>query len=136
MNQQSYSNWELCIADGSEDRSVEEYVAKKLKDNPKIRYKRIGNNLGIAGNTNEAIKMAEGDFIGFIDHDDSLRPDALFEVVKVINEKDPDFIYTDEDKIINKKGELGNFFLNRIILLIIYSHVITSIIFLLYGNPF
>lgn len=48
--------------------------------------------------------MAEGDFIGFIDHDDSLRPDALFEVVKVINEKDPDFIYTDEDKIINKKG--------------------------------
>lgn len=110
LNQQSYSNWELCIADGSEDRSVEEYVAKKLKDNPKIRYKRIGNNLGIAGNTNEAIKMAEGDFIGFIDHDDSLRPDALFEVVKAINEKDPDFVYTDEDKIINKKGELGNLF--------------------------
>lgn len=95
---QTYTNWELCLADGSpeHDKSLEEIYNK---DN-RIKYKFIGENKGIAGNTNECIKMATGDFIALFDHDDLLPVFSLYEVVKCINENpDVEFIYTDEDKI-------------------------------------
>ena len=101
LRAQSYSNWELCLADASENDSdvlpvVREYQAK----DGRIRYQRITENRGIPENTNEALAMAEGDYIGLLDHSDLLAPNALFEVVKAINE-DParEAIYTDEDKI-------------------------------------
>lgn len=105
VKNQTYSNWELCLADGSD---IENINFKNLFENEsRIKYKFLNKNEGIADNTNEAIKMATGDFIGFLDHDDLLSRDALYEIVKVINEnKDVDFIYTDEDKI----DEKGNFF--------------------------
>lgn len=109
LDQQTYQNWELCLADGSIDNSVEQFIKNQYSEHPKINYQRIGKNLGISGNTNEAIKLATGEFIGFIDHDDELRADALFEVVKRINEDECDFIYTDEDKIDNK-GKLSDLF--------------------------
>ncbi len=60
----------------------------------------MNSNKGISENTNSAIDMATGEYIGFLDHDDLLSRDALFEVVKVINEnKEIEFIYSDEDKI-------------------------------------
>lgn len=95
---QTYSNWELCLADGSpeQDKTLEEIYKK----DERIKYKFIGENKGIAGNTNECIKMATGDFIALFDHDDLLPVFSLYEVVKCINENpEVEFIYTDEDKI-------------------------------------
>ena len=91
---QTYSNWELCLADGSpeQDKSLEEIYKK----DERIKYKFIGENKGIAGNTNECIKMATGDFIALFDHDDLLPVFSLYEVVKCINENpEVEFIYTD-----------------------------------------
>lgn len=97
IKQQTYNNFELCLADGSEKENSN---FKKYMNDDRIKYKFLNSNKGISENTNEAIKMATGDYIGFLDHDDLLSPDALFEVVKSINEnEEPDFIYSDEDKI-------------------------------------
>ena len=98
LENQTYSNWELCLADGSEkpNESLKQYYEK----NEKIKYKFLNSNKGISENTNSAIEMATGEYIGFLDHDDLLSQDALFEMVKVINEKENvEFIYSDEDKI-------------------------------------
>ena len=99
VQNQTYTNWELCIADGSLDGSLtpilEEYHAKDSR----IRYATLDANYGISGNTNKALELAEGDFIALLDHDDILTPDALFENVKRINEMDADCIYSDEDKV-------------------------------------
>ena len=104
---QTYSNWELCIADGG---SKEGLVRKILKDYSKkderIRCKFLTENKGIAGNLNEALALADGDFIAFLDHDDTLAPFALYEVLMAINENpDADFIYSDEDKITEDSEE-------------------------------
>ena len=97
---QSYSNWELCIADGSENDEVKSYIENHYLDNNKIKYKYLNENKGISDNMNEAIRMASGDYIGFFDHDDTLTLDALYEMVRVINAYDDAyFIYSDEDKI-------------------------------------
>ena len=97
---QTYDNFELCLSDGSdtfdEDRKK---IIEIIKDNKKIKYIKLEKNSGISSNTNAAIELASGDYIGFLDHDDLLSRDCLFEVVKCINEKHPDFLYSDEDKI-------------------------------------
>lgn len=96
---QTYNNWELCLADGSDTES--EFIKKYINLYcDKIKYKFIKSNKGISGNTNEALKLATGDFIAFMDQDDILPSFALFEIVRAINEyPDVDFIYSDEDKI-------------------------------------
>lgn len=95
---QTYNNWEVCFADGSDTEN--EFVKKSIEVyGNKIKYKFIGRNKGISGNTNEALKLATGDYIALMDQDDLLPRFAFFEIVKAINEnKDVDFIYTDEDK--------------------------------------
>lgn len=98
MINQTYSNWELCLADGSEEKNEE--IEKIVSKDERIKYHFIGENKNISGNTNEALKLATGDFIGLLDHDDLLLDFTLYEVVKAINENpDVEFIYTDEDKI-------------------------------------
>jgi len=98
---QVYDNWELCIADGySTKPHTRKALEKYVHLDKKIIVKFLSENKGIAGNSNEALALASGEFIGFLDHDDELAPDALYEVVKTLNEKtDIDFVYTDEDKI-------------------------------------
>ena len=95
---QTYSNWELCLADGSSSQS--EKLQEIIESDNRIKYIFLNENKGISGNSNEAIKMATGDYIALFDHDDLLAPYALYEVVKCIN-KNPnaEFIYSDEDKI-------------------------------------
>ncbi|MBP5152403.1 MAG: glycosyltransferase, partial [Lachnospiraceae bacterium] len=106
---QTYQNWELCLADGSDDahgfvgEKCLEYAAKDQR----ILYKKLAKNEGISGNTNECFRMATGEYIGLFDHDDILHPSALFEYVKVINEKDADFIYCDE--VTFKNGNFEKF---------------------------
>ena len=79
---QTYKNWELCLADGSE-KELEE-IKSMCKNDKRIKYKFLGENKGISENTNEAIKMATGDYIALFDHDDILHPSALFECMKAI----------------------------------------------------
>ena len=103
---QTYDRWELCIADGG---SKKPHVKKILKDyakkDPRIKIKFLTKNKGISGNTNEALSLATGEYIGLLDHDDELSLNALYEVVKFLqNHLDADMIYSDEDKI-NVKGK-------------------------------
>lgn len=95
---QTYSNFELCLADGSPVQN--EILKDYIKKDDRIKYKFIGENKGISGNSNEALNMATGDYYALLDHDDIIAPFALFEFVKAINENDkPDFLYSDEDNI-------------------------------------
>ena len=98
--QQTYANWELCLADGSPKKM--EYVEKYISKSDRIKYKFLNNNYGISGNTNCALEMASGEYIALLDHDDVLPIFSLYEIVKTINEnRNADFIYTDEDKILD-----------------------------------
>ena len=98
VRNQTYQNWELCLADGSDAEHAEvgarckEYAAQ---DN-RIIYYKLEKNEGIAGNTNQCYKLATGEYIGLFDHDDVLHPSVLYEYVKVINEQNADYIYCDE----------------------------------------
>lgn len=97
---QTYSNWELCIADGSEgDKVVEGILESYAKKDSRIKYRLLEKNLGIADNTNAAFELATGEYIGLFDHDDLLAENALYEVVNALQEDDYDILYTDEDKI-------------------------------------
>lgn len=95
---QSYENWELCLADGSDDshKEVEKICKEYCDKDSRIKYKKLTENLGISGNTNACIDMATGDYIALFDHDDFLHPSVLFEDMKAICEHDADYIYTDE----------------------------------------
>jgi len=96
---QSYQNWELCLANGETTSSIIQRVLETYaKQDKRIRVKALETNQGIAGNTNAAIEMAQGSFIGFLDHDDCLAPFALYEVVSAINQySETDLLYSDED---------------------------------------
>ena len=95
---QSYENWELCLADGSdaEHAAVGEAARAYAADDPRILYRKLDRNGGISENTNACLDMATGNYIALFDHDDLLHPSALFEAVTAICEQDADFVYTDE----------------------------------------
>lgn len=93
---QTYSNWELCLADGSDAaHAYVKTVVDSYKDS-RIKYMKLEKNEGISGNTNQCLKLATGDYIGLFDHDDILHPSALYEYAKVIDEQNADYIYCDE----------------------------------------
>lgn len=96
---QTYSNWELCLADGSDDTHtyVGKICKKIAKKDKRIRYQKLAKNIGISGNTNACIEMSTGEYIALFDHDDLLHPAALFEMMKGICEKNADLLYTDEN---------------------------------------
>ncbi|MBR5432620.1 MAG: glycosyltransferase family 2 protein, partial [Bacteroidales bacterium] len=116
---QTYANWQLCLADGSDDEHVaqvqaivKEYQADKRAAGTgesgaaganngaagacKIKYQKLEKNEGIAGNTNHCLELADGEYIGLFDHDDILHPEVLYWYVKAINEENADYIYCDE----------------------------------------
>ena len=95
---QTYKNWELCLADGSDDKhtDVGKICQEYIEKDSRIKYQKIEKNLGISGNTNVCFSMATGNFIGLFDHDDVMHPSLLFECVKTVCEKDADYVYTDE----------------------------------------
>lgn len=108
VREQTYGNWELCIADGSPaGQDVSRVLKKYAKEDERIQYVILGENRGIAGNTNAAMEMASGDFIVLADHDDRVTPDALYECAKAINENPGcDVLYSDEDKLDMDGGAL------------------------------
>jgi len=98
---QTYPHWELCVVNGGSDRSgVREVLdTYRLKDD-RIVIKHLSENLGISNNTNQAMEMASGEFVAFLDHDDLLAPFALYEVAKILNQHvKTDLIYSDHDRI-------------------------------------
>lgn len=98
VRNQTYNNWELCLADGSDDKHsyVKKYCLQIAKNDKRIIYKQLTENKGISENTNECIKMSSGNYIALFDHDDVLHPSALYECMKAICEQNADFVYTDE----------------------------------------
>ncbi len=119
---QTYGNWQLCLADGSDAEhigTVEAIVKEYQKDSRatrtntswntpgsgtdagaagfcRIKYQKLEKNEGISGNTNHCLELAEGEYIGLFDHDDILHPEVLYWYVKAINEENADYIYCDE----------------------------------------
>jgi O-antigen biosynthesis protein len=102
---QTYSDWELCIADGgTKNEELQRLLRACTGEDKKIKVTFLIENKGIAGNSNEALSLATGDYIAFLDHDDTLAPFALFEIVQALNENPgADFIYSDED-ILSEDG--------------------------------
>ena len=101
VRKQTYGKWELCIANANPaNETVAEILRISSTKDERIKVKDVPENEGIAQNTNAALASATGDYIGLLDHDDLLTPDALYECVAELNEyPDTELIYTDEDKI-------------------------------------
>ncbi|MCI8400931.1 MAG: glycosyltransferase family 2 protein [Lachnospiraceae bacterium] len=94
---QTYENWQLCLADGSETPCGR--FGGERETDPRICYRFLGENKGIAGNTNEALSMARGDYVVLADHDDLLTADALYSLARAVREEpEADLLYSDEDK--------------------------------------
>ena len=104
VTEQQYPNWELCIADdASKDRGLLEYL-EGLRNHPRIKVCVRPENGHISACTNSALELATGDWVAFLDHDDQLTPDALYQLAKVIRERPGvQMIYSDEDKL-DRKG--------------------------------
>ena len=108
MNQ-TYQNWELCLADGSDGEHgyigdiCREYASRA---GGRIVYRKLEKNGGISGNTNACLQMATGEYIGLLDQDDILHPSVLYEYVKAINEKGADYLYCDETTF--KSGNINH----------------------------
>ncbi len=109
VQNQTYENWELCLADGSDENHsyVQKMCLQLAARDKRIVYKKLTENKGISENTNECLKMATGDYIALFDHDDLLHPSALFEYMKVICEQGADFIYCDELTFTEEEGEFN-----------------------------
>lgn len=118
VRNQTYANWELCIANASpEDEQMGRILQRYTAVDSRIRVKNLDENLGIAENTNEAFSMASGEFVGLLDHDDLLAPQALYRMAEALNrestgddlQKNPgrtiDVFYSDEDKVTTDLSE-------------------------------
>ena len=101
VQKQTYGNWELCIANANPANEQVKVILKEYTANDaRVKVTDVPENEGIAQNTNKALEIADGTFIGLLDHDDVLAENALYEVVKELNKAvDTDVIYTDEDKV-------------------------------------
>lgn len=102
---QSYPNFELIIADGSETDIVHQTLEQY--NDERIIYIKLAQNSGISGNTNEGFSHTTGEYVALLDHDDTLTANALFEMTKMLNEISPrpDMIYSDEDKLNQATGQ-------------------------------
>ena len=98
---QTYGKWELYLSDGSgKESSLKEVLRNYARKEKRIHIIENDCRLNISDNTNRALEQADGDYVVFVDHDDTLAPDALYECVKVLNrEPDAEVIYTDSDKL-------------------------------------
>ena len=100
VQNQSYSEWELCIGNASPENKEMKKILEEYKNDARIKEVEIPENKGISQNTNRAMESASGELIGLLDHDDLLAPNALYEIAKAVNEHpDAEVIYTDEDKV-------------------------------------
>jgi GT2 family glycosyltransferase len=97
---QSYSNWELCLVDAaSTDAATVKILKNWIERESRIRFERLEANFGIAENTNRALRLVTGDYIGCLDHDDLLAPFALYEIARaILGSPEAEIVYSDEDR--------------------------------------
>ena len=109
---QTYKNWELCLADGSDNEHsyIQSICMKYCKNDTRILYKHLEKNAGISENTNACASMANGDYIALLDHDDVLMPNALYANFEAICETDADVLYSDEDHLSVDGKHISPFF--------------------------
>lgn len=107
VRSQWYPNWQLILVDDASP-AEETRIALARIDHPQIRVMRLEQNQGIAAATNAAITAVgpDIDFVVFLDHDDEITVDCLYELARCIERDEPDFIYSDEDKI-TAEGDYG-----------------------------
>lgn len=97
---QTYPNWEACLYDGCSTRQETRQALEEIAGlDQRIRVEYGAENQGIAGNSNLAMGMARGEWVGLCDHDDLLSPDCLYLSAQAIASSQPDVIYSDEDKL-------------------------------------
>lgn len=108
--EQTYPNFELCLGDFGDDNQVKQLIKKYADMDNRIKNWVFSENRGIAGNSNAILKKVSGEYIGLLDHDDTLSPDALYENVKALNNRKYDFIYSDKDKIDEKNHRFDPLF--------------------------
>lgn len=110
---QTYPDWQLCLADASADGALEEVLKRHYAEETRISYRHLKENFGIAKNTNQALKLAKGEWISLLDHDDILPPEALYEMIaatgavraeaSLVKRRNVteviEAVYSDEDKI-------------------------------------
>jgi len=101
VRQQIYPNWELCIADdASTNTSIQPILERYTKDDSRIKLVFREQNGHISEASNSALKLATGEWVALLDHDDLLAEHALFWVAEAINQHpEARLIYSDEDKI-------------------------------------
>lgn len=107
VTRQSYAKWELILVNASSDEdSLSEAIDAFSNSDSRVKTITLAKNLGISQNTKAGLEQATGDFVCFLDHDDTLEPNALFEYAQAIaSNQDVDVLYCDEDKI-NLDGQL------------------------------
>lgn len=105
---QTSDDFEVCISDGGLKSDVKKIV-DEYKKTLSIKYSRSNKNLGISDNTNAALKLAKGEYVALFDHDDLLEPTAIEDIISIIDSRNPDVIYTDE-QIVDEKGNILNKF--------------------------
>lgn len=102
VRNQSYANWQLCIADGSNQEETKNILKEYVSKDNRIVVSWLDKNYGISENTNKALELADGEYTALFDHDDVLELNALYEVVSSLQKVHHDIVYTDEDKLNGK----------------------------------
>jgi GT2 family glycosyltransferase len=111
VKNQAYPHWQLCLADDGSTNAETLYVLREYAGDARIKIIALEKNSGISAALNAALTLADGDFVAFLDHDDEITPDALFEVVSHLNgHPDADVLYSDEDKLDHKGARCDVFF--------------------------
>ncbi len=98
------------VDDGSTEAHVKQLIKEYVSRDGRIKACFLEENKGISIASNEGAAMATGQYIGFLDHDDELSLNALYEMARSINAHDPDIIYSDEDLINRESRYLDYFF--------------------------
>lgn len=108
---QTYPNWQLCLVDASQPNheAVQHICRKAAAKDCRIVYEKLVENLGIAGNTNAGFALAKGQWLTLLDHDDTLYPNALYEMMQLALEKDAEMVYSDEIVVSDDGKELGGY---------------------------
>jgi glycosyltransferase involved in cell wall biosynthesis len=107
---QTYPNFELCLGNFGDEPEIVAIIERYAKTDKRVRNLKFDDNQGIAANSNKILGESKGEYIALLDHDDTLSPDALYEVVKTINETGAEFIFSDKDKIDVQGNRFDPFF--------------------------
>lgn len=111
VREQTYPNWQLCLVDASQPghEDVEKICRKAAHKDSRILYEKLVENLGIAGNTNAGFALAEGQWLTLLDHDDTLYPNALYEMMRLALDEDAEMVYSDEIVVSEDGKDLGGY---------------------------